>query len=114
MNEWYRAELKNIVPALIDKWEKKIGVQMEDWSIRSMKTKWGSCNIKAKRILLNLELAKKPLRCLEYIIVHEVIHLLERYHNDIFLAYMNTYLPSWKKLKRELNSLPVSHVEWDY
>ena len=106
--------MKKLVPSLISKWEMKIGVQVQDWSIRSMKTKWGSCNIKSKRILLNLELAKKPVKCLEYIIAHEMIHLLERHHNNTFLAYMNKFIPNWKQLKRELNSLPVSHLDWAY
>ena len=79
-----------------------------------MKTKWGTCNIEANRIWLNLELAKKPLHCLEYIVVHEMIHLLERHHNNLFLAYMDKFIPRWKFYKEELNRLPVSHEEWDY
>ena len=79
-----------------------------------MKTKWGTCNIEAKRIWLNLELAKKPVHCLEYIILHELIHLIERHHNDNFLALMNKYLPQWRSYKVELNRLPVSHRDWEY
>ena len=89
-------------------------VTVEDWQVKQMKTKWGSCNIEAKRIWLNLELAKKPVHCLEYIIVHEMVHLNERKHNDRFIAYMNHFLPEWKQLKSELNKLPVSHVDWGY
>lgn len=114
MNEWYRAELKKLIPSIIQHWENKIGVQVADWGVKQMKTKWGSCNIENKRIWLNLELAKKPVQCLEYIIVHEMIHLLERHHNERFLNYMDTYLPNWKQLKTELNSLPVSHSDWEY
>lgn len=114
INEWYRAELKKLVPAIVDKWEKQMGVQVEEWGIKQMKTKWGTCNIKAKRIWLNLELAKKPVKCLDYIIAHEMIHLLERHHNDLFLAYMNKFVPNWKQIKNELNKLPVSHVDWGY
>lgn len=114
INEWYRAELKKLVPAIVDKWEKQMGVQVEEWSVKQMKTKWGTCNIKAKRIWLNLELAKKPVKCLDYIIAHEMIHLLERHHNDLFLAYMNKFVPNWRQIKNELNKLPVSHVDWDY
>ena len=114
MTEWYRTELKAHIPAIIDKWEKILNVKVNDWHVKQMKTKWGSCNIEKKRILLNLELAKKTDRCLEYIIVHEMIHLIERYHNDRFLYYMDTYLPNWKQLKNELNKLPVSHADWDY
>ena len=114
MNEWYRAELKKLIPELIDKWEKIINVQVSEWKVKQMKTKWGSCNIAKSRIWLNLELAKKPIHCLEYIIVHEMVHLLERHHNERFLNYMNTYLPNWKQLKDEINRLPVSHVDWEY
>jgi len=79
-----------------------------------MKTKWGSCNIKKKRIWLNLELGKKPLHFLEYTIVHEMAHLLEKHYNDTFHYYMDTFLANWKKLKSELNKLPVSHADWNY
>ncbi|MFX1705647.1 M48 family metallopeptidase [Chitinophaga sp. CC14] len=82
--------------------------------IKQIKTKWGSCNTDKKSILLNLELAKKPLICLEYIIVHELVHLLERHHNERFLALMNRYMPQWKFHWEELNRLPVSHGEWGY
>ena len=114
LNEWYRKQLKALIPELISKWEKKIGVSVSDWGVKQMKTKWGTCNIEEKRIWINLELAKKPLICLEYIIVHELIHLLERHHNDRFLFLMEKHLPNWKFLKEELNKLPVSHGEWDY
>lgn len=114
MTEWYRNELKGQIPAIISRWEKILNIEVNDWHIKLMKTKWGSCNIEKKRILLNLELAKKPERCLEYIIVHEMVHLLERNHNDRFLYYMDTYLPNWRQLKSELNKLPVSHADWSY
>lgn len=114
MTEWYRKELKSQIPEIINKWEKILNVEVNDWTVKQMKTKWGSCNIEKKRILLNLELAKKPERCLEYIVVHEMIHLLERRHNDRFLYYMDTHLPNWRQLKNELNKLPVSHANWSY
>jgi predicted metal-dependent hydrolase len=114
MDEWYRSELKEIVPAIIKKWEKKMGVSLNEFAIKKMKTKWGTCNREAKRIWLNLELAKKPYQCIEYIIVHELVHLLERNHNDKFIGYMNQFLPEWKQLKIELNKLPVSHRDWEY
>jgi len=114
MEEWYRSQLKEIIPGLVDKWQKKIGVEAEEWGVRKMKTKWGTCNISHKRIWLNLELAKKPLHCLEYIIVHELVHLLERLHNDRFLAHMDRFLPKWKVYREELNLLPVSHIDWQY
>lgn len=114
LNKWYRLELKKVVPGLLIKWERKMGVQVDDWSVKQMKTKWGSCNIQQKRITVNLELAKKPLYCLEYIIVHELVHLLERLHNDRFLAYMDKFMPRWKHYREELNKLPVSHADWEY
>lgn len=114
INEWYRKQLKNQIPQLIKKWEPIIGVSVSDWGVKQMKTKWGTCNIEQKRIWINLELAKKPHNCLEYIIVHEMIHLIERHHNDNFLAHLDKNLPQWKFLKNELNRLPVSHGEWEY
>ena len=114
LNEWYRAELKKIVPKMIEKWEKKIGVKSNEFGIKKMKTKWGTCNTKAKRIWLNLEIAKKPFECLEYIIVHELVHLLERRHNEKFVKYMNEFMPKWRFYREELNRLPFSHVDWNY
>lgn len=114
MNEWYREQLKNQIPDMLEKWEKKIGVRANDCGVKLMKTKWGSCNIERKRIWLNLELAKKPTPCLEYILMHELVHLIERHHNERFMAYMEKFLPHWKQLKTELNRLPVSHSDWKY
>jgi len=114
LNQWYRSELKKLIPPIIEKWEKKMDVTVEDWQVKQMKTKWGTCNIEKKRIWINLELAKKPILCLEYIVVHEMIHLLERKHNDRFLALIERFMPQWKFYKEELNRLPVSHGEWSY
>ena len=114
INEWYRKQLKNQIPQIIKKWEPIIEVSVSDWGVKHMKTKWGTCNIEQKRIWINLELAKKPYNCLEYIVVHEMIHLIERHHNDNFLAHLDKYLPKWKLYKDELNRLPVSHGEWEY
>jgi predicted metal-dependent hydrolase len=114
MEEWYREQMKKMLPSLISKWEKKIGVKATAVGIRKMRTKWGSCNTETKRIWLNLELAKKPIECLEYIIVHELVHLLERSHNEIFLNYMNQFMPKWRFYREELNKLPFSHVDWKY
>jgi predicted metal-dependent hydrolase len=114
INEWYREELKKLIPLLIEKWEIRIGVKANEWKIKQMKTRWGTCNIEKKRVWLNLELAKKPLHCLEYVVVHELIHLIERHHNARFLALMGKYIPQWKFYKEELNRLPVSHGEWAY
>ncbi len=114
LTEWYRLQLKEQIPAIISKWQTMLKVKVEDWQIKQMKTRWGACNIEKKRIWINLELVKKPEKCLEYIIVHEMVHLLERNHNDKFFHYMNTCLPAWKQVKAELNKLPVSHSEWKY
>lgn len=108
---WYRKQLKEIIPKYIAKLEKKMNVQVKEIGIKKMKTKWGTCNIEAKRIWLNLELAKKPIHCLEYIIIHEMTHLLERNHNTRFVSLMNNLLPNWKDIKEELNELPVGYVE---
>ncbi|MEA5517253.1 SprT family zinc-dependent metalloprotease [Nodularia sp. UHCC 0506] len=104
---WYRQQLKEQIPPLIAKWEPNMGVKVEDWGVKLMRTKWGTCNIQAKRIWLNLELAKKDPQCLEYVVVHEMVHLLERYHGDRFVSLMNKFLPNWKFYKDELNRSPL-------
>ncbi len=114
IEEWYREQLKNTLPKMVEKWEKIMGVKASDVRVRKMKTKWGSCNTDTKRIWINLELAKKPLDCLEYIIVHELVHLLERNHNNQFVKYMDTFMPKWRFYRDELNRLPFRHMEWGY
>ena len=111
---WYRRRLKEEIAPLIAKWEAIIGVQVEQWGVKQMKTRWGTCNIEAQRIWLNLELIKKPVHCLEYIIVHEMIHLLERHHNERFIGYMNRYMPLWQFYREELNREPLGHETWEY
>jgi hypothetical protein len=114
INKWYRDQLKLVLPELIEKWERKMNVKVHEFRIKKMKTKWGSCNCKVKRIWLNLELAIKPPECVEYVVVHEMVHLLERKHTDRFTAYMNKYLPKWRLYKDELNGLSVKHEKWNY
>ena len=114
MDEWYRKQLNQLAPPVIEKWEKTMGVSINEFAIKKMKTRWGTCNREAKRIWLNLELAKKPFHCIEYIIVHELAHMLERTHNEKFIAIMDNFLPEWKHLKNELNKLPISHSDWVY
>lgn len=114
LDSWYRQQLKDMIPAYISKWEQKLGVSVAEFAVKKMRTKWGTCNTNAARIWLNFELAKKPAQCIEYIVVHEMIHLLERSHNARFVAYMDKFLPHWRQLKDELNKLPVSHVDWGY
>ena len=102
--EWYRKQLKERLPDLVEKWEYIIGVSIESVRVRNMTTRWGTCNTRDKRICFNLQLAKKPLRCLEYVVVHELVHLLEPSHNVVFKNHMDKYLPNWREIKRELNS----------
>ena len=114
MTNWYRKNLKEQIPALIEKWQKIIGVEVLQWEVKKMKTKWGTCNREAKRIWLNLELAKKPEHCLEYIIVHEMVHFLERNHTERFVAYMDKFMPQWNSIKDELNRSMLKHEDWTY
>ena len=114
MQEWYRVQLKEIVLRLIPKLEKKMNVEVAEVNIRTMKTKWGTCNAKAKRIWLNTELAKKPIELIEYVLIHEMVHLLERNHNEKFIASMDKFAPKWRHLREELNRSALGHVEWSY
>jgi len=111
---WYRQQLKELIPSLIQKWETIVGVKVAEWGVKRMKTKWGTCTIKARRIWLNLELAKKPVQCLESIIVHEMVHLLERRHNDRFTALMDGFMPQWRHHRAEMNRAPLGHDNWSY
>lgn len=103
LKDWYDYQLSRIIPPLISQWQAIIGVQALEWRIKQMKTKWGTCNIRARRIWFNLELVKKPLECLEYIVVHELVHLLEPSHNKRFYQFMDQFLPDWKIRKQRLN-----------
>lgn len=114
LQEWYRGELKERTAKLIQKWEQVLNLKVAQFGIKKMKTKWGTCKTEDRRIWLNLELAKKPIQCLEYIVVHEMLHLLERTHNDRFVKLLTDALPNWRQLRDELNNLPVSHTEWKY
>jgi len=114
LNEWYRARLKEQLPALLATWEPRVGVDVRDIRVRRMRTRWGTCNAGAGRIWLNLELAKKPVACLEYILVHEMIHFLERNHNEAFRKQMDRLLPDWQQRRRELNRVPLAHEDWAY
>lgn len=110
---WYRERLKETIPALIEKWEPVMGIEVADWGVKRMKTRWGSCNTRARRIWLNLDLTQKPPRCLEYVVVHEMVHLLERSHNERFHSLMTQLLPEWPYLRKELNDTPLSHTNWE-
>jgi predicted metal-dependent hydrolase len=114
LQQWYRQRLRNQLPELIAKWEPVVRVNVADCRIRRMKTRWGSSNATARRVWVNLELAKKPLSCLEYILVHEMVHLLERHHNDRFRELMDKFMPLWRVYRDELNRAPLSHENWNY
>jgi predicted metal-dependent hydrolase len=103
LNGWYRAELRTVLEKMIAGWQGKIGKSFTGWKIMEMKTRWGTCNQKKQTALFNLELAKKPLPCVEYVVVHELVHLIERKHNDRFKAILDQHLPKWRSLKEELN-----------
>lgn len=114
LTEFYRKQLKDHIEKLITDWQSRIGVEVVDWSVKKMKTKWGSCNARAKRIWLNLELAKKPPECLEYILVHELVHLLERKHNERFCGHIDMFMPNWRERRDLLNKLPLAFESWSY
>ncbi len=114
VSSWYRAQVKQALPSLIDKWAPVLGVTVERWYVQHMKTKWGSCNPRLASIRLNTELAKKPKECLEYIAVHEMAHVLEPTHSARFVAIMDEFMPNWRLYRDQLNQLPVRHEEWLY
>jgi predicted metal-dependent hydrolase len=112
MDSFYRLELKKQIPALVCKWEEITGLSVKEVKIKKMKTKWGTCNPKYQRIWLNLELAKKPLRCLEYVLVHEMTHLKEKHHNEHFELLLKSFMPQWDQCKKELNNGLLAYSEW--
>jgi hypothetical protein len=109
LNNWYRTKLKETIPILIRQYEPIMKVSVAEFGIKQMKTKWGTCNPRAKRIWINLELAKKSPECLEYLVVHEMAHLLEPSHNHRFKSLMTTFLPNWKQRQKELNKIAIQH-----
>jgi hypothetical protein len=114
VEEWLRVQMHDAVPPLVKKWQRVMGVEVRNIFIQRMKTKWGSCNHLAGSIRLNTDLARKPRECPEYIVVHEMAHLIEPTHNDRFVALMNRLMPKWRSRRDLLNSLPVRHESWDY
>ena len=107
LERWYRAQLKALIAPLLTQWQPLLGVQAAAWGVKKMKTQWGSCNPATRRLWLNLELAKKPQQCLEYVVVHELAHLLERLHNARFVALLDQHLPQWQQARQLLNALPL-------
>jgi predicted metal-dependent hydrolase len=113
LQRWYRERLLELVPPLLAKWQSSLRVEVAEWGIKKMKTKWGSCNPKAGRVWLNLELAKKPPECLEYVVVHELAHLLARHHDDRFHALLDRHLPRWRAVRAVLNREPLANESWE-
>jgi predicted metal-dependent hydrolase len=113
MQEWHRALLHEAVPALIRKWETKLGVTVSGYFLQRMKTKWGGCNHRAGNIRLNTELVKKPKDLLEYVVVHEMLHMLEPTHNERFLTLLDQHYPTWREARAELNELPLAAETWN-
>ena len=112
MQKWYREQLHEYLVPIIEKWENKVGVKLKNWGIKRMKTKWGSSNPSTKRTWFNLELIKKPHQCIDYVVVHELVHLIERNHTDRFTELMNTYYPKWKSTKKQLSQTILSYEDW--
>ncbi len=112
--KWYREQVREAAPPIIEKWQRLMHVRVDDFFVRRMKTKWGSCNQEHRTIRLNSEIAKKPRECLEYIVVHELVHLLERTHNQRFVFLMDQFMPKWESYRDALNRLPVRHENWIY
>lgn len=109
--EWYRQELKRVLDSVIQRCELKIGICATEYRIKNMKTKWGTCNTQERRIWINLQLAKKPIECLEYIVIHEMVHLLEDNHTHRFYALVKEYCPSWKEARRLLDLMPLDYMD---
>ena len=114
LDQWYRTQLREILLPLVNHWQETIGVTASFVGVRRMKTKWGSCNPTSGRIWLNSELAKKDPACIEYIVVHELIHLLEPQHGDRFIELMERFLPDWRARRDHLNRSPLAHESWSY
>jgi predicted metal-dependent hydrolase len=114
IEDWYRDQVKTATAELIATWEPRIGVSVAGFYVRRMKTRWGSCNSQARTIRLNTDLARKPRECLEYIVVHELIHIIEPTHNERFQALLGRFMPDWEHRRQVLNRLPVRHENWGY
>ena len=111
LNEWYRTELKQRIPSLIEHWEKILGVKVKDYGVKNMRTRWGTCNASAARVWINLQLAKKPPKCLEYIVLHEMLHLIEKTHGKEFVALMDMHMPDWRTTKEMLNGFVLDEYD---
>lgn len=114
VDQWYRNQVRKALPALLAKWQPLLGVDVDRIVVRRMRTRWGSCSPRSGSIRLNTDLAKKPPECLEYVVVHEMIHLIEPTHNARFVALMDRSMPEWWFHRAQLNRLPVRHERWTY
>lgn len=114
LDNFYRSELRKQIPVFLDKWQERTGIKVNEIYIKKMKTKWGSSNPENRRIWLNLELAKNPLYCLEYVLVHEMTHLLEKNHTDRFFGLMDSFMPQWEQYRDELNNSVLGFFMWEH
>lgn len=114
LDAWYRERLAEVVAPMFGRWCRRIGVDASEFRIKRMRTKWGTCSVRARRIWLNVEIARRPQRCVEYLLVHELVHLLEAKHGPKFVAIMDQHLPSWRRLRSLLNDGPLAHQNWGY
>jgi len=112
LEAWYREQLKQVIPPLVADWQPKLGVEVADWRVRRMKTKWASCNPTTRRLWFNSELAKKPKSAIQYLVVHELLHLLHRRHDATFTALLDEHLPKWRSIRVELGRLPLTRDWW--
>lgn len=109
--EWYRQELMRVLQSVVERCEKRLGVHANEFRIKNMKTRWGTCNNDKRRIWINLQLAKKPMECLEYVVIHELVHLLEKNHTHKFHAFLEEFYPTWREAKKMLNTMPLDYIE---
>lgn len=114
LTEWYRDELKRVLASVAGRCEKRTGITANEYRVKNMRTKWGTCNIEKRRIWINLQLAKKPVECLEYVVTHELVHLVEKNHTNRFHALVSEYYPTWQEAKKILNSMPLDYMESEY
>ena len=114
LEAWYREQVKLAVPPLVARWEPQLDVKVARFFVQRMRTRWGSCNPRARNLRFNTDLAKKPRECLEYIVLHEMVHILEPTHNARFISLMDRFMPNWKLHRQALNRLPVRHEDWEY
>ena len=110
MREWYRKQLQNETERRLPVWEERTGLFCAEWKTKYMKTRWGSCNPGVRRIWLNVQLAKHPVACLDYVILHELAHFVERSHGPKFVAVLDEYMPTWRSVRKELNTGPLDYI----